>query len=55
MKAHDRLRDDRGTTSVEYGLIAAAVAVAVVIIVFTLGTHVADLFNSFTTQLAARI
>jgi Flp pilus assembly pilin Flp len=41
-------RDDRGVTSVEYALIVAAIATAIIIIVFTLGGNVSALFAKMT-------
>jgi pilus assembly protein Flp/PilA len=53
MKLPNLRRDDRGVTSVEYGLIAAAIAVVIVIVVFSIGSSVTALFSDFTTQLVA--
>jgi pilus assembly protein Flp/PilA len=39
------LRDERGTTAIEYALIAAGISVAIVTVVSTLGTQVAALFT----------
>ena len=39
-------REETGATAIEYGLIAAAISVAIVAVVFTIGT---DLKTSFTT------
>jgi pilus assembly protein Flp/PilA len=36
------LRDDRGATAIEYGLIAALVAVVIIGAVTTLGIHISD-------------
>ena len=54
-KLRNLRRDDRGVTSVEYGLVAAAIAVAIVIVVFSIGSNVAGLFGNFVTQLTSRI
>ena len=40
------LRDDRGATAVEYGLIVAAVAGLVIAVVFVLGNKVNNIFNN---------
>ncbi len=40
------LKNEDGATAIEYGLIAAGISVAIVAIVFTVGT---DLTASFTT------
>jgi pilus assembly protein Flp/PilA len=50
-KLSRRIRDDRGVTSVEYGLIAAAIAAVIVIIVFALGANVVALFDHFVNKL----
>lgn len=39
-------RDDRGATAVEYGLMVALIAAAIVITVGALGTNLSNLFNS---------
>ena len=41
----------RGATAIEYGLIAAGVAVAIAVIVGTLGTQIAATFQSVVTSL----
>lgn len=40
------LRDDHGATSVEYGLIMAAVAGLIIAVVYTMGNKVTNLFNN---------
>jgi pilus assembly protein Flp/PilA len=45
------LRDDRGVTSVEYGLMVALIAVVIIAAVTLLGTNLSNLFN----QVAAAI
>jgi pilus assembly protein Flp/PilA len=40
------LLNDQGATAIEYGLIAAGIAVAIIVVVFGLGTN---LNNTFTT------
>ena len=47
------LRDDEGATAIEYGLMAAAIALAIITIVFTLGGTVNDKFVEVNTDLAA--
>ncbi len=47
-----KLRDDEsGATAIEYGLIAAGIAVAIVAIVFTIGDDLVDLFTGISTDL----
>jgi pilus assembly protein Flp/PilA len=45
------LRDDRGATAIECGLIAALIAVAIIATVTTLGTNLTSTFNSVSTSL----
>ncbi len=43
--------DERGATAIEYGLIAAGIAAAIIAVVFTLGTNVNATFSSVSSQL----
>ena len=45
------LKDDSGATAIEYGLIAAGIAVAIISVVNTIGTKLNTSFNSISTQL----
>lgn len=45
------LRDDRGATAVEYGLIAALIAVAIIATVSTLGGNLTNTFGSVSNNL----
>lgn len=45
------LNDESGATAVEYGLIAALIAVAIIATVTTLGTNLKATFNSVATNL----
>jgi len=45
------LRDERGATAVEYGLMVALIAVAIVVAVTALGTTLSGLFDSVTGSL----
>ena len=45
------IRDDAGATAIEYGLIAAGIAVAIIVVVGTLGTGVNTTFTSVQTGL----
>ena len=40
-----QLRDDRGATAVEYGLMVALIAVVIIIAVTTLGGNLSSIFN----------
>jgi len=41
-----------GATAIEYGLIAAGIAVAISAVVFTLGDELANLFSTMSDQIA---
>lgn len=45
------VRDERGATAIEYGLIAAGIAVAIIAMVNTIGTQLNTAFDSISTQL----
>lgn len=45
------LRDERAATAIEYGLIAAGIAVAIVAVVQTLGTQLNTTFTKVQTAL----
>jgi len=45
------IRDDAGATAIEYGLIAAGIAVAIIAVVQGLGTNVSTTFGSVQTSL----
>lgn len=45
-------RDRRGVTAMEYGLIAALIAVAIIGIVGTLGTNLTAVFKTISDKLA---
>ena len=45
------LKDESGATAIEYGLIAAGISVAIIVVVNGLGTKLNDTFTSVSTQL----
>jgi pilus assembly protein Flp/PilA len=45
------LRDETGATAIEYGLIAALIAVAAVNVMATVGQHLSTTFNTVATKL----
>ena len=47
------LRDEAGATAIEYGLIAALVAVACIGVLSTLGTNLQSTFTSIASNLTA--
>lgn len=44
-------KDTRGATAIEYGLIAAGIAVAIAVAVFALGTDLSALFGTVSTTI----
>jgi pilus assembly protein Flp/PilA len=48
----DRARDDEGATAVEYGLLVAAIAAIIVLVVFLLGQYVFGAFSHTCTNMA---
>jgi pilus assembly protein Flp/PilA len=44
-------RDENGATAIEYGLIAAGIAVAIIVTVQTLGTNLNTTFSNVSTAL----
>ena len=45
--------DDRGATAIEYGLIAALIAVAAITAMSSLGSQISTTFNNVKTNLAS--
>jgi pilus assembly protein Flp/PilA len=45
------MRDDAGVTAIEYGLLAALIAVAAVSVMTTVGSHLSATFNTVATKL----
>jgi pilus assembly protein Flp/PilA len=45
------LSSDSGATAIEYGLIAAGIALAIIVAVNTLGTTISGAFSSINTSL----
>jgi len=45
------LENDSGVTAIEYGLIAALIAVAIITAVTTLGTNLTNTFNTIAGKL----
>ena len=45
--------DESGATAIEYGLIAAGIAVAIIGVVFTLGNEISGFFAAVETKLSA--
>lgn len=51
LATRDFLRDEEGVTMIEYGLIAALIAVAVIVIVSAIGTQLDAKFQEICTKL----
>ena len=47
------ISDESGATAIEYGLIAAGIAVAIIAAVFALGDELKGFFEDIQTQLGA--
>ena len=47
------IRDKKGATAIEYGLIAALIAVAAITAMQGLGTQLGTTFNNVATEMAA--
>lgn len=47
------LKDESGATAIEYGLIAALIAVGIIAAATTLGGNLSGLFNGIATRLGA--
>jgi len=50
-KLYRFLKDDSGVTAIEYGLIAAGIGVAIVVVVFTVGSALVGIFTTVETKL----
>jgi pilus assembly protein Flp/PilA len=50
-KLYSFIRDEKGATAIEYGLIAAGISVAIIAVVNGLGTNLNTKFSSISTQL----
>ncbi|RGP40307.1 hypothetical protein BPTFM16_00589 [Altererythrobacter insulae] len=46
------VRDEEGATAIEYGLIAALIAVAAITAMNSLGTNLSSTFNTVSTKMA---
>ena len=45
-------RCEKGATAIEYGLIAAGIAVAISVVVFTLGGNLSSLFSGISDKIS---
>jgi pilus assembly protein Flp/PilA len=48
------MRDEEAPTAVEYALMVAGIAVAVILVVFTLGTQVNSIFQNANDKLQSK-
>lgn len=51
-KAQAFIRCEKGATAIEYGLIAAGIAVAISVVVFTVGGQISAMFTSVGNTIA---
>ncbi|MCZ6522356.1 MAG: Flp family type IVb pilin [Alphaproteobacteria bacterium] len=47
--------EESGATAIEYGLIAAGIALAIIAIVFTIGNDLAGFFTAIDTKLTTKM
>lgn len=47
------IKDKRGVTAIEYGLIASLIAVAIIVGVRAVGTNLSAMFNSLAGQISS--
>lgn len=47
------VRCEKGATAIEYGLIAAGIAVAISVVVFTVGSDLVSLFSGIGTKITS--
>ena len=50
-KLYSFFKDESGVTAIEYGLIAAGIGIAIVVVVGDVGTALFDLFTSVESNL----
>ena len=53
--AQNRIREEKGATAVEYGLLVGLIAVAIIVTVALLGTQLNQLFTKITAELAKAV
>jgi pilus assembly protein Flp/PilA len=46
------MRDESGATAIEYGLIAALIAVAIITVLGSVGSNLSKVFNTVSTKLS---
>ena len=49
--ARDRIREEKGATAVEYGLLVGLIAVVIIVAITALGGQLSTLFQSIATKL----
>ncbi len=52
IKARTFLQDEEGASAVEYGLLVAGIAVAIIVSVYALGTKINSMFNNVNSKLS---
>ena len=51
LDAHLAKMEERGASAVEYGLLVAAIAAVIILVIFTLGDNIKSLFSSTCTAI----
>jgi pilus assembly protein Flp/PilA len=54
-KSFHWFEDVCGATAIEYALIAAGIAMAITVVVFTIGTDLVSIFQAISTTLASAL
>ncbi|MCF6343379.1 MAG: Flp family type IVb pilin [Devosiaceae bacterium] len=49
------IKDESGATAIEYGLIAALIAVGIIVAATTLGTELSSMFSRIGTKLSGTV
>ena len=52
-KVQGFLKSEDGATAIEYGLIAAGIAIAIIAAVFVVGDDLSDLFNTVASNISS--
>lgn len=50
-RMYKKISDERGATAIEYGMIAAAISVSIIVILSSIGTDIQGTFQSISDSL----
>jgi pilus assembly protein Flp/PilA len=53
VEVRDRISSERGASAVEYGLLVAAIAAVIVVLVFTLGGKLSSIFSDTCSKIGS--